>query len=185
MVVRATKGRSYVAKEQSVAGDQARYLLRRLVFGGQLNETRILWIIRIGIILAVVALIGYATDITFGEWYTLFIIPVLLAAAGYWFNYTQSNRQQKTEEQRAQNSALQDYLNTMKDLLLDAEGTAEDPAQGQDEDGEMLRKLAQARTLTVLSRLDGGRQGSVVRFLSEARLIDRENPFIRLGGTWR
>jgi uncharacterized protein YjbI with pentapeptide repeats len=161
--------------------ERALYLLRRLAFAGQLTETQVLWIIRISIVFGLVVLIGYTAEITFGEWYTLFIIPALLAAAGYWFNYAQSNRQQKTEEQRAQNSALQDYLNTMKDLLLNAEV----PQQGQQEDREMLRKLAQAQTLTVLSRLDGSRQGSVVRFLSEAGLIDRENPIIRLGGTRR
>lgn len=161
--------------------ERAIYLLRRLFFAGQLTEARILWIIRLVIVFGLIVLIGYTADIAFGEWYTLFIIPALLAAAGYWFNYAQTNRQQKAEEQRAQNSALQDYLSAMKDVLLDKEHHLREATA----DGEDTRKLVQARTLVLLSRLDSGRQGRVVRFLSEAGLINRDNPVIALGGTRR
>jgi len=42
-----------------------------------------LWIIRLGIGFGLTVLIGYTADIAIGEWYTLFIIPALLATAGY------------------------------------------------------------------------------------------------------
>jgi uncharacterized protein YjbI with pentapeptide repeats len=44
--------------------------------------------------------------------------------------------------------------------------------------GDNLSTVAQARTLTVLTRLDGERKGSLVRFLYEARLIDKEQALI-------
>jgi hypothetical protein len=168
------------------------YLLRRLVFfDWRPSETQLLWIVRITILLVVLVLLGYAFKFSFGEWYPLFVIPALLAAGGYLFDRAQSNRQQRVEEQRAQNSALQEYLSAIKDLLLDQGHHV----QGQQRVSEGARKLARARTLTVLSRLDGGRQGSVVRFLSEAGLINRGDPHrsdpnqgdpvIALGGTRR
>jgi uncharacterized protein YjbI with pentapeptide repeats len=43
-----------------------------------------------------------------------------------------------------------------------------------------LSSVARARTLAVLSRLDGDRKASVVRFLAEADLIERDNPVLSL-----
>jgi uncharacterized protein YjbI with pentapeptide repeats len=43
-----------------------------------------------------------------------------------------------------------------------------------------VRTLARARTLTVLPRLDGRRKGTVVRFLYEANLIERERVIVDL-----
>ena len=171
--------------------ERALYLLRLLIFGWRPTVAQVVWTVRIAIVLGVLILIGYELGFNFGEWYPLFIIPVLLAVAGYWFDRSQSNRQQRAEEQRAQNTALQEYLNAMKDLLLPQGSRAQSPQEvsvGQ-------RKLARARTFTVLARLDSVRQGNVVRFLSEAGLINRGDrnrsdpnqgdPVIPLGGTRR
>jgi uncharacterized protein YjbI with pentapeptide repeats len=46
--------------------------------------------------------------------------------------------------------------------------------------GDSLSSVARARTLAVLSRLDGDRKASVVRFLAEADLIERDNPVLSL-----
>jgi hypothetical protein len=54
--------------------------------------------------------------------------------------------------------------------------------RSSEEDSE-VRTLARARTLTVLRRLDGKRKGSVLKFLSESRLIDEEDPVLYLAGT--
>jgi len=48
--------------------------------------------------------------------------------------------------------------------------------------GDNLSSLARARTLTVLARLEGGRKGSVVRFLYEAGLISKDHTVISLSG---
>jgi uncharacterized protein YjbI with pentapeptide repeats len=121
---------------------------------------------------------------TLWDWLQLFIVPLALAAIGLWFSAQQDAHQQKIEEkraksdqhieeQRAQDAALQAYLDQMSQLLL--EGDLLDSKQ----DGE-VRTLARARTLTVLTRLDSRRKGSVVQFLYEASLINKENPIVSL-----
>jgi uncharacterized protein YjbI with pentapeptide repeats len=89
-----------------------------------------------------------------------------------------SEAERNIQQQNAQDEALQAYLNEMSSLLL------KEDLRTSDEDSE-VRTLARARTLTVVSRLDGSRKGSVVRFLTEAGLINRENPIIALGGIRR
>ena len=91
-------------------------------------------------------------------------IPVVLALAGYWFTVQQDERQREIEEQRAQDAALQAYLDQMSTLLL------EKNLRSSEEDSE-VRTLARARTLTVLRRLGPDRKGTVVQFLHEASLI--------------
>jgi uncharacterized protein YjbI with pentapeptide repeats len=77
------------------------------------------------------------------------------------------------EELRAQDAALQAYLDQMSQLMLG--GNLRD----SEEDSE-VRTLARARTRTVLARLDGQRKGRVVQFLYEASLIVREHPVVSL-----
>ena len=111
-------------------------------------------------------------------------IPVVIAVGGWMFGAQQSAHQNKLEdqraknerqieEQRAQDAALQAYIDQMSQLMLG--GNLRD----SEEDSE-VRTLARARTRTVLARLDGQRKGSVVQFLYEASLIDREQPVVSL-----
>lgn len=74
--------------------------------------------------------------------------------------------QQVTEEKRAQEEALQAYLDHIGQLLLD-----KDKPLRHSKEGDEVSMLARARTLTALSQLDGKRKGILIRFLSEARLI--------------
>jgi uncharacterized protein YjbI with pentapeptide repeats len=121
---------------------------------------------------------------TLWDWLQLFIVPLALAAIGLWFAAQQDAHQQKIEEkraksdqhieeQRAQDAALQAYLDQMSQLML--EGNLRGSKEGSE-----VRTLARARTRTVLGRLDGRRKGSVVQFLYEASLIDKENPVVSL-----
>jgi uncharacterized protein YjbI with pentapeptide repeats len=131
-------------------------------------------------------------DKTFWDWLQLLsalAIPVVLAAAGLWFTAQQDARQQNVEnqraeaerklaEQRAQDEALQAYLNQIGTLLLE-----KDLRKAQ-QDSE-VRTLARARTLTVLERLDPSRKTAVMQFLKEAQLIQRvegSEPIITLSG---
>ena len=111
-------------------------------------------------------------------------IPVVIAVGGWMFSAQQSAHQNKLEdqraknerqieEQRAQDAALQAYLDQMSQLMLG--GNLRD----SEEDSE-VRTLARARTRTVLARLDGQRKGRVVQFLYEASLIVREHPVVSL-----
>jgi uncharacterized protein YjbI with pentapeptide repeats len=78
-------------------------------------------------------------------------------------------------EQRAQDEALQAYLDQMAQLQLD-----KDRLLRQSKEGEDARTLARARTLTVFTRLDGGRKGSILQFLYETGLITGEQPLLSL-----
>jgi hypothetical protein len=73
-------------------------------------------------------------------------------------------QQRDLEEERAQEDALQSYFEQMGGLL-----TTHNLINTDRED---IRQLAQAQTLTVLTRLDGSRKGLLVRFLHGAGLIN-------------
>jgi uncharacterized protein YjbI with pentapeptide repeats len=105
---------------------------------------------------------------TLWDWLGLLVVPAVLAAGGYLFTRAESSSTREATEQRSQDEALQAYLDQMGQMLLD-----EDRPLRQSEEGEEVRSLARARTLTVLSRLDGERKGTVVRFLYESSLIGR------------
>jgi uncharacterized protein YjbI with pentapeptide repeats len=72
-------------------------------------------------------------------------------------------------DQRAQDDALQAYLNHIGELLLD-----KDRPLRQSKERDEVGTLARARTLTVLTRLGGERKGSIVRFLYESDLITKD-----------
>jgi uncharacterized protein YjbI with pentapeptide repeats len=76
----------------------------------------------------------------------------------------QKARALAVENERAQDEALQAYLDQIGHLLL------EKNLRGSEDESE-VRTLARARTLTVLPRLDSGRKLSVVQFLYKSGLI--------------
>ena len=112
-------------------------------------------------------------------------IPVVLAAAGLWFTAQQDQRQQEIEgqrakqaqkiedqrakaerelaDQRAQDEELQAYLNQMSQLMLERKLQEAEP-------GDPVYTLAQARTSTVILRLDAEHNASVIRFLRDSGL---------------
>jgi uncharacterized protein YjbI with pentapeptide repeats len=113
---------------------------------------------------------------------------VVIAGGGLWFNRQQQERQQEEnrqqqergleiENQRAQDEALQAYLDQMGQLLLDTNSPLRQSGEGAE-----VRTLARARTLTVLGRLDGERKGSILQFLSESNLIAKERPVVSIAG---
>jgi uncharacterized protein YjbI with pentapeptide repeats len=107
-------------------------------------------------------------------------IPVVLAAAGLYFQSQLDQRQRQIEErraelereiedQRAQHATLQTYLDQMGTLLLDRN------LRNASEDSD-VRRLARARTLVVLDALGSDRQDRVFRFLEETELIQFRLP---------
>jgi uncharacterized protein YjbI with pentapeptide repeats len=114
---------------------------------------------------------------TVWDWLQLLIVPIVLAVASFWFTLQQDIRQQATEEQRAQDAALQAYLDKIGDFMLKNDGPL-----GASKEGDEVNTLARSRTLTVLSRLDGDQKARVVQFLYEARLIGKERPVLDLRG---
>jgi uncharacterized protein YjbI with pentapeptide repeats len=147
---------------------------------------------------------------TLWDWLDLLIVPFVLAVGGYLFTRSESRRaeqsaieqrnldretaEQRTKEdrwlaheraatdrqiadQRRQDDTLQAYLDQIGQLLLDKENPLR-----QSEEGDEVRTLARVRTLTVLTRLDGDRRGSVLQFLYESRLITQSRVIVDLKG---
>jgi uncharacterized protein YjbI with pentapeptide repeats len=127
-------------------------------------------------------------------------IPDVLAAAGLWFTAQQDQRQQEIEtqranqaqkienqraqaerelaEQQAQDEALQAYLDQMSQLMLERKLL-------EAKEGAPVHTLAQARTSTVILRLDAEHNDSVFRFLMNSGLAVRSDASVRLPGLAR
>ena len=152
-----------------------RSFIRELVPDWRPTREQRLWVIRIVIlfvvVLGVLTLISWPFGITLWEWVKILIVPAVIAGGGIWFNRQQQQRELKIAVQRAQDEALQAYLDRMGNLLFDK---ADPPREVSDE--IEVRKLARAHTLTILRRLDPGRKRSVLDFLYEADLIQRPPP---------
>ena len=114
---------------------------------------------------------------TLWDWLQLLIVPVVLSLITVAFALWQDTRQERVENQRAeaerklaelraQDEALQAYLDQMSTLILDWK-------LGEDEQCFTCHRaapLAQARTSTVILRLDAQHNESVTRFLSTSKL---------------
>ncbi len=109
------------------------------------------------------------------DWMQLLVVPVVLAGAALWFNATQKRRDEVIAEDRQQATVLDAYLATMTTLLIDK------GLKGSAMESEP-RAVARAQTLTVVERLNGQRKGSIVRFLYESHLIDKDEPIVALSG---
>ncbi len=147
---------------------------------------QILWTTRIiivfALVLGVLTLIGLPFDITLWAWVKLLIVPAAIAAGGIWFSRQQRKRELEAEaaqqerelaveKQRAQDEALQAYLDQMSTLLLE-----------KDLSDDKVRTLLRARTLTALTRLDAGRKRSVLQFLYESGLVKKGHVVVDLRG---
>jgi hypothetical protein len=119
-----------------------------------------------GILVLIAPAVASAVDKPLWAWLNLLIVPAVLAIGGYLFTSSQNRATQAAAERRAQDDALQSYINQMGQLLLDRDTQLLHPEEGDD-----ARTLARAWTLTVLPRLDGLRKRSVVQFLYESGLI--------------
>jgi len=140
-----------------------------------------------GVIVARLVLVGFAGktvwDYSFAgktvwNYLDVFLVPVAVTVATFWFTSQQDRRQRKAEaaqeqiamaaeEQRAQDEALQVYLDRMSELLIYQR------LHDHRNEYDAERVTARARTLAVLRSLDGVRKRTVLLFLREARLINR------------
>ena len=159
-----------------------RSFIRELVPNWRATREQVLWVVRITIalvlVLGILTLIGLPFGITLWEWVKLLIVPAMIAAGGLWFNRQQRERELETAERRAQDEALQAYLDQMSNMLLP---NNERPSLYNARPGDSLSSVARARTLTVLPRLDGERKGQVLQFLYEAGLIAKDRTVLDLG----
>jgi cell division protein FtsB len=128
---------------------------------------------------------------TVRNWLELLIVPLVLVGIGLLFENQQAARQQAMEaqqqaleerraeaerelaEQRAQDEALQAYLDQMSQLMLERKLL-------EAEQGDPVHTLAQARTSTAILRLDAEHNHSVTRFLINSGLAVRSEGSPRL-----
>jgi hypothetical protein len=124
-------------------------------------------------------------------------IPAVVGLGAAWYTAQQGEVSERENKDNQREAALQDYIDKMSELLL-AQNLRNASA---DEEGQKsarvrtlldlrgvpirsgpieVQKSARVRTLTVLRGLDAERKGSVLRFLYESGLIDKDNRIIDL-----
>jgi hypothetical protein len=126
---------------------------------------------------------GFA-DRTLWDWLKLLLAAAIPAVLGFLGSQVQQKiyqSQQDAEEKRAQDEALQAYLDQIGQLMLDKLMLDKDRPLRHSKEGDEVRTLARARTLTVLARLDGSRKRSVLQFLYESGLITKDCRVLDLG----
>jgi uncharacterized protein YjbI with pentapeptide repeats len=179
-----------VSRERQTTVERAVLLLRALIpewlpipTSGFQRLVRTIWIaLALGVLLLIIPVV----DKPLWAWLKLLIVPAVLAIGVAWLTWTQHQRQseaeearkereQKIENQRAQDAALQAYLDQMGQLML------EKNLRNSALDSE-ARTLARARTLTILVRLDRDHKRNVLQFLYESNLIAKEGNVVDLKG---
>jgi uncharacterized protein YjbI with pentapeptide repeats len=113
---------------------------------------------------------------TLWDWLQLLFVPAVLTLGALWFIAGQNHHREIARDitlDNQQEAELQHYLDKMSELLLvhDLRNASEYAEVG---------KIARVRTLTILRRLDAERKGSVLRFLHESELIDKDKLIIDL-----
>ena len=116
-------------------------------------------------------------------------IPVVVGLGAAWFTSQQAKASNWENTDNQRESALQAYIDKMSDLLLkealrESQSDVEKAHRENKSTPEFdeVRNIARARTLTVLRRLDGNRKASVLQFLYESGLINKDKPIVFLSG---
>ena len=176
MTAEPEPSRAAEPQEQSSRGPRSGYITVLAIFAG----------------VAILLIYGYlerpgwvgSSGKQFWDYLDLLIVPAALALGVYWLNRRQTERDQQAEDaqqeralavesQRAQDEALQAYLDQMSQLLI------EHPLR-QASPSDNLSTVARARTLAVLTRVDGTRKRTVLQFLYESELITKDRLIINL-----
>ena len=111
----------------------------------------------------------YQPGKTIWDWQQLLIIPLVLFMIAYGFNLLQNAHSEQLATDQQQQTDLNTYIDHMSDLLLTDK--LHDCKMSRDE----VRRVARARTLIVLTRLNPERKRFVVQFLFETHLIDKKS----------
>jgi uncharacterized protein YjbI with pentapeptide repeats len=123
--------------------------------------------------------VKYRPPKTFWDWLELsgpWSITVLLALVGTQYSAALQNQAQQAEEERAEATEVQTYIDQMTQHLIENN-------LRQSKEGSEPRIAARAQTLAVLEELEPDRKTQVLRFLIAAKLvqrIDHKEPVISL-----
>src|SRR5215217_2760140 len=113
-------------------------------------------------------------EISFWEWVGVLVIPVVLAAGAALLTNAQAQREITAAHLRAQDEALQQYLDQVSNLLVELE-KPEEPMSFA-----LFSRLVQARTLTLLLKLVRDRKRQPLKLIAPLDLINRHNPLLNL-----
>jgi uncharacterized protein YjbI with pentapeptide repeats len=169
----------------------------RLLYWRLTNANQLVWTIRVLIILGLLIAIGSAYNKGLWDWLELLIAPAAIAVGIFLLTQAQQAREKHAEDERsrheqemedrqrererefenrrAQNTAVQAYINNMGTLMLEG-----DLRMSKEESD--VRVLARARTLTVLEGLDADHKRFILQFLYESNLINHKKFVLNLGG---
>jgi len=109
-------------------------------------------------------------------------IPVLVGFGAVWFTTRQGKVIDAENKDNQRENALQAYIDKMSELLLKEHLGELTPNGKLKPEYVEVRKIARIRTLTVLRSLDKKRKGSVLLFLKEAGLINKDKVILDLSG---
>jgi hypothetical protein len=162
-----------VEQEQRAPGERGRKFISELIPEWTPTRNQALWTVRITlaliILVSLLELIADYYDKTLWDWLDLLIVPAAIAGGIAWFNQQQQKQQDKRDQEQREHDALQAYLDQIGTLLLQKKLHIAD-------DTDDARKLARARTLTVLDMLSPARKPRALEFLFEMGLIQTIPP---------
>lgn len=95
-------------------------------------------------------------------------VPLTIGGGVPLLNWLQKRRELDLENKRTQDAALLAYIDKISELLIDKD------LHDKSNEYDQMRITARARTLAVLRQLDGERKRTVLLFLREARLINKD-----------
>jgi len=121
------------------------------------------------------------------DWLDVLVFPVALAVGGFLYDRREKKRDQDREDkeqqreqffaqERAQDIALQTYLDQMS-VLMTQENLRKVATETPDSD---IPKVAQARTLALLLELNPERKRRVLKLIAQLHLINRNECVVRL-----
>jgi len=110
---------------------------------------------------------------TLWDWLELLIIPTAIGVFGWFFKNSEKAKAQIIEEERAQNSLLESFIESMTNLIINNNLTNNPERK--------IKVIAKTNINMALTNLNGPRKGQILQFLYESFLI-RTNPLVELHG---
>ena len=115
---------------------------------------------------------------TFWDWLQLLgvlAVPAVIGIGAWAYTSKQVQAREAVNLDNQREEALREYINKMLELLLvnDLRHSSE---------GDEVRQIARVRTVTVLRKLDPARKASVLQFLQETELVNKDQQLVELVG---
>jgi uncharacterized protein YjbI with pentapeptide repeats len=137
-----------------------------------------------GILLILFFVLGYTVLAPYTEfreqkvwdWLGLGIVSLAIALVGLLFTHRQREQQEAATREHEQDAALAAYLDQMSDLMIDQQLGKD----RKDNLKEHVRKVAEARTITVLLGVDSEHKRRPLKLVYELGLINTPHPVLKL-----